>query len=170
MLFQHDILIYAVIPLAFFLQWVLFSTRWGLSIRTVGEDKTVAYAAGLRTKWLQYQAIFVGGLLAGLGGAHLSLAFTGVWGEQMTSGRGFIAVALVIFAAWSPLRAVLGALLYSAFWLALLLAFAVTAAWLVQHDDPDQEEPQPEWREGPNGFGLYDKSDWRIDPHVTDDD
>jgi ABC-type uncharacterized transport system permease subunit len=111
-LFQHDILIYAVIPLAFFLQWVLFHTRWGLAIRTVGEDKTVAYAAGLRTKWLQYQALFVGGLLAGLGGAHLSLAFTGVWGEQMTAGRGFIAVALVIFAAWSPLRAVLGALLF----------------------------------------------------------
>jgi simple sugar transport system permease protein len=111
-LFRHDILIYAVIPLAFFLQWVLFSTRWGLAIRTVGEDKTVAYAAGLRTSLLQYQAIFVGGLLAGIGGAHLSLAFTGVWGEQMTAGRGFIAVALVIFAAWSPLRAVLGALLF----------------------------------------------------------
>jgi simple sugar transport system permease protein len=111
-LFQHDILIYAVIPLAFFLQWVLFHTRWGLAIRTVGEDKTVAYAAGLRTNLLQYQALFVGGLLAGLGGAHLSLAFTGVWGEQMTAGRGFIAVALVIFAAWSPLRAVLGALLF----------------------------------------------------------
>jgi len=73
-------------------------------------------------------------------------------------------------ALWIVKLAVLGALLYSAFWLALLLAFAVTAAWLVQHDDPDQEEPQPEWREGPNGFGLYDKSDWRIDPHVTDDD
>ncbi|ENO79197.1 MULTISPECIES: DUF3742 family protein [Pseudomonadota] len=71
---------------------------------------------------------------------------------------------------WIVKLAVLGALLYSAFWLALLLAFAVTAAWLVQHDDPDQKEPQPEWREGPNGFGLYDKSDWRIDPHVTDDD
>ncbi|WP_454258830.1 DUF3742 family protein [Pseudoxanthomonas mexicana] len=71
---------------------------------------------------------------------------------------------------WIIKLALLGALLYSAFWLALLLAFAVTAAWLVQHDDPDQEEPQPEWREGPNGFGLYDKSDWRIDPHVTDDD
>jgi simple sugar transport system permease protein len=111
-LFRHDILIYAVIPLAFFLQWVLFHTRWGLAIRTVGEDKTVAFAAGLRTSWLQYQALFVGGLLAGLGGAHLSLAFTGVWGEQMTAGRGFIAVALVIFAAWSPLRAVLGALLF----------------------------------------------------------
>ena len=71
---------------------------------------------------------------------------------------------------WIVKLAVLGALLYSAFWLALLLAFAVTAAWLVQHDDSDQEEPQPEWREGPNGFGLYDKSDWRIDPHVTGDD
>ena len=71
---------------------------------------------------------------------------------------------------WIVKLAVLGALLYSAFWLALLLAFAVTAAWLVQQDDPDQEEPQPEWREGPNGFGLYDKSDWRIDPHVIDDD
>lgn len=71
---------------------------------------------------------------------------------------------------WIVKLAVLGALLYFAFWLALLLAFAVTAAWLVQHGDPDQEEPQPEWREGPNGFGLYDKSDWRIDPHVTDDD
>ena len=70
---------------------------------------------------------------------------------------------------WIVKLALLGVLLYSAFWLALLLAFAVTAAWFVQHDDADQEEPQPEWREGPNGFGLYDKSDWRIDPHVTDD-
>ncbi|MGQ0697480.1 MAG: DUF3742 family protein [Panacagrimonas sp.] len=71
---------------------------------------------------------------------------------------------------WIVKLAVLGVLLYAAFWLALLLAFAVTAAWLAQHDDTDQEEPHPEWREGPNGFGLYDKSDWRIDPHVTDDD
>ena len=71
---------------------------------------------------------------------------------------------------WIVKLALLGTLFYSAFWLALLLAFAVTAAWFVQHDDADQEEPQPEWREGPNGFGLYDKSDWRIDPHVTDDD
>ena len=70
---------------------------------------------------------------------------------------------------WIVKLALLGTLFYSAFWLALLLAFAVAAAWLVQHDDADQEEPQPEWREGPNGFGFYDKSDWRIDPHVTDD-
>lgn len=111
-LFQHDLLIYAVVPLAFLLSWLLARTRWGLSLRTVGEDKTVAYAAGLQPARLQYQAVVIGGILAGLGGAHLSLGYTGVWTEQMTAGRGFIAVALVIFAAWSPLRAVWGALLF----------------------------------------------------------
>lgn len=110
--FNHDLLIYAVVPLAFLLAWLLTQTRWGLSLRTVGEDKTVAYAAGLQPTRLQYQAVFIGGLLAGLGGAHLSLGYTGVWTEQMTAGRGFIAVALVIFAAWSPVRAVWGALLF----------------------------------------------------------
>lgn len=111
-LFRHDILIYAVVPVALLLAWLLTRTRWGLSLRTVGEDKTVAYAAGLQPTLLQYQAVFIGGMLAGLGGAHLSLGYTGVWTEQMTAGRGFIAVALVIFAAWSPLRAVWGALLF----------------------------------------------------------
>ncbi|MBX3015523.1 MAG: ABC transporter permease [Caldilineaceae bacterium] len=111
-LFRHDILIYAVVPIALLLAWLLVRTRWGLALRTVGEDKTVAYAAGLQPTLLQYQAIFIGGMLAGLGGAHLSLAYTGVWTEQMTAGRGFIAVALVIFAAWSPVRAVWGALLF----------------------------------------------------------
>lgn len=111
-LFQHDLLIYLVVPLALLLSWLLYNTRWGLSLRTVGEDRTVAFAAGLRPTNLQYQAVFIGGLLAGVGGAHLALGYTGVWAEQMTAGRGFIAVALVIFAAWSPLRAVLGALLF----------------------------------------------------------
>jgi general nucleoside transport system permease protein len=112
-LFRHDLLIYAVVPVAFLLAWLLTHTRWGLSLRTVGEDKTVAYAAGLQPVRLQYQAIFLGGMLAALGGAHLSLAYTaGVWTEQMTAGRGFIAVALVIFAAWSPIRAIGGALLF----------------------------------------------------------
>ena len=110
--FQHDLLIYAMLPLAGLVWWVLFYTRWGLSLRAVGESVTVAYAAGLRPAVLQYQAVFVGGILAGLGGAHLSLAFAQTWSEGMTSGRGFIAVALVIFAAWHPLRAVLGALLF----------------------------------------------------------
>jgi simple sugar transport system permease protein len=111
-LFQHDILTYAALPLALLLTWLLNRTRWGLALRAVGEDKTVAFAAGFRPARLQYQAICLGGALAAVGGAHLSLAFTGVWAEQMTAGRGFIAVALVIFAAWNPLRAVAGALLF----------------------------------------------------------
>ena len=111
-LFQHDLLIYLALPMAILLWWILFYTRWGLSLRAVGESKVVAYSAGKRPSWLQYQAILVAGALAGLGGAHLSLAFTGVWSESMTTGRGFIAVALVIFAAWNPLRAVAGALLF----------------------------------------------------------
>lgn len=111
-LFSHDLLVYLVLPLAVFIWWALFRTRWGLAVRAVGESKTVAYAAGKRPDWLQYQVVFLGGMMAGLGGAHLSLAYTGVWAESMTAGRGFIAVALVIFAAWNPLRAVWGALLF----------------------------------------------------------
>src|SRR5262245_6342093 len=110
--FQHDMLTYAVVPLAILLTWVLKRTRWGLALRTVGEDKTVAYAAGLRPVRIQYGAVCLGGLLAALGGSQLALAYTGVWTEGMTAGRGFIAVALVIFAAWNPLRAVAGALLF----------------------------------------------------------
>jgi ABC-type uncharacterized transport system permease subunit len=111
-LFQHDMLTYAVVPIALLLTWVLRQTRWGLSLRAVGEDRTVAFAAGLKPTLLQYQAVCLGGMLAALGGAQLALAFTGVWAEQMTAGRGFIAVALVIFAGWHPLRAVAAALLF----------------------------------------------------------
>lgn len=111
-LFNHDILIYLTVPLALLVWWALFKTRWGLSLRAVGERPTVAFAAGLRPTLLQYQAVFIGGLFAGLGGAHLSLAFAQTWSEGMTSGRGFIAVALVIFAGWHPIRAVAGALLF----------------------------------------------------------
>lgn len=110
--FQHDLLIYLVVPIALLIWWVLFQTRWGLALRAVGESQIVAYAAGLKPAQLQYQAVFLGGLLAGLGGAHLSLAYTRVWVEGMTSGRGFIAVALVIFASWHPLRAIVGALIF----------------------------------------------------------
>jgi simple sugar transport system permease protein len=111
-LFNHDLLIYLAAPLTILVWWVLYQTKWGLSLRAVGENKTVAYAAGLRPNLLQYQAVFIGGLFAGLGGAHLSLAFAQTWSEGMTSGRGFIAVALVIFAAWQPLRVIGAALLF----------------------------------------------------------
>jgi len=66
-LFNHDILIYLMVPLAALVWWVLFRTKWGLSLRAVGENKVVAFAAGLKPELLQYQAVFIGGVLAGLG-------------------------------------------------------------------------------------------------------
>ena len=110
--FKHDILIYLVVPTAVLVWWVLFHTRWGLNLRAVGENRTVAFAAGLRPSVIQYQALFFGGILGGIGGAHLSLAFTKTWQEWMTNGRGFIAVALVIFAMYHPLRAIAGAAVF----------------------------------------------------------
>ena len=107
--FNYDIIIYLALPTAFLLWWLLFYTRWGLNLRAVGENREVAYAAGLKPYLIQYEALFIGGILAGIGGAHLSLAYTKTWQEWMTAGRGFIAVALVIFAAYHPLRAIVGA-------------------------------------------------------------
>ena len=112
-LFSFDILIYLALPTAIFIWWLLFRTRWGLGLRAVGENADTAYASGRDPRLLRYQALFLGGLLAGLGAAHLSIAYTMNWTEYMTAGRGFIAVALVIFSRWHPLRAIVGALLFS---------------------------------------------------------
>src|SRR6202165_1992364 len=111
-LFQGDLMIFAALPSALVVWWLLHRTRWGLGVRTVGESRVAAYAAGLNPDRIQYQALFVGGLLGGLGGAHLSLAYAQVWVSEMTAGRGFIAVAIVIFASWHPVRAIAGALLF----------------------------------------------------------
>jgi simple sugar transport system permease protein len=90
----------------------LFRTRWGLGLRTTGENPAVAFAAGLRPERLRYQALIVAGLLGGIAGAHISVALTQTWAEGMTAGRGFIAIALVIFAKWDPRWAIAGALLF----------------------------------------------------------
>lgn len=111
-LFQQDIMAYAAYALGPILWFILMRTRWGLSLRAVGESIEVAFAAGRRPRVLQTVAVVIGGIFAGLGGAQLSLAFTLQWSEGMTSGRGFIAVALVIFGMWSPLRVMIGALLF----------------------------------------------------------
>jgi general nucleoside transport system permease protein len=112
-LLRFDILIYLVIPIAILVWWLLFRTRWGLGLRAVGENVDTAFASGRNPRFVRYQALFVGGLLAGLGAAHLTLAYTMNWKEYMTAGRGFIAIALVIFSRWHPLRAIAGALLFS---------------------------------------------------------
>ncbi|HML99114.1 MAG TPA: ABC transporter permease [Tepidiformaceae bacterium] len=111
-LFDHDVLTYAVAPIGVALWWFLFRSRWGLYLRAVGESAEAAYAAGLHPSRIQYAAVIAGGALAGLGGAQISLAYAPTWVEGMTNGRGFIAVALVIFAMWNPLRAIAGALLF----------------------------------------------------------
>jgi simple sugar transport system permease protein len=82
-------------------------------VRAVGENADTAFASGRNPHLIKYQALFVGGLLAGLGAAHLTIAYTLNWTEYMMGGRGFIAVALVIFSKWHPIRAIVGALLFS---------------------------------------------------------
>ena len=111
-LFRQDILAYLAYGLGPLMWFVLQYTRWGLSLRAVGESAAVAFAAGRNPALLQLTAIVLGGALAGLGGAQLSVGLTHTWSEGMTAGRGFIAVALVIFGLWSPLRGMLGALLF----------------------------------------------------------
>jgi simple sugar transport system permease protein len=107
-----DLLVWLAAPTALLLWFLLFRTRWGLALRAAGEDPAVAFAAGRRPDVLRYQALAVGGLLGGVGGAHLSVALTLTWDEGMTAGRGFIAIALVIFAKWNPLWAIAGALVF----------------------------------------------------------
>ncbi|HEX9161827.1 MAG TPA: ABC transporter permease [Thermoanaerobaculia bacterium] len=111
-LFNYDLLTWVAIPVAIAAWWALFRTRWGLGVRAVGESPVAAYAAGRNPALLQYQALAIGGLLAGVAGAHLSVSLTNTWAEHMTAGRGFIVIALVIFAKWNPLRAIAGALLF----------------------------------------------------------
>ncbi len=133
-LFRQDVLVYLMIPVALLIWWLLFYTRWGLNLRAVGEDRTTALAAGLHPSALQYQALAVAGILGGIGGAQLSLAFTKTWQEGMTAGRGFLAVVIVIFALWHPLRAVVGALLFGgavALGLALQVRGAPTSPFLL---------------------------------------
>jgi ABC-type uncharacterized transport system permease subunit len=111
-LLSYDVLVYLALPASLFTWWLIFRTRWGLELRTVGENPAAAYAAGLQPQKLQYQALTFAGALGGIAGAHMSVALTLTWAEGMTAGRDFIAVALVIFAKWNPLWAVAGALLF----------------------------------------------------------
>ncbi len=111
-LFRYDVLTWLAVPVALLASWVVFGTRWGLRVRAVGESPAVAYAAGTSPGLLQLQALAVAGALGGVAGAHLSLSYTLEWKEYMTSGRGFIAIALVIFSRWRPARVIVGALLF----------------------------------------------------------
>ena len=93
--------------------WLFFrNTKWGLRLRSVGEYPDAAFAAGLPVHLYRWAGVVGGGFLVGLGGAYLSLAYTHLWTSGMSAGRGWIAVALVIFAFWRPERALIGAYLF----------------------------------------------------------
>ncbi|MCU0555896.1 MAG: ABC transporter permease [Desulfobacterales bacterium] len=110
--FQHDPLIYLSYLLAPLMWAFLRYTRWGLGLRAVGESPAAAAAAGLRVLAYRWAGVLVGGVLMGFGGAYLSLAYTHLWTNGLSAGRGWIAVALVIFTFWRPGRAILGAYLF----------------------------------------------------------
>jgi ABC-type uncharacterized transport system permease subunit len=111
-LFQHDPLTYFSFILVPALGWLLFKSRWGIILRATGEREEVVFAYGISPVLIKYAAVVCGGFLAGVGGAQLSTAYTHTWVENMTQGKGIVAVALVIFAAWRPSRAMLGAYLF----------------------------------------------------------
>jgi simple sugar transport system permease protein len=112
MLFAQDALVYLSVLLASALAILLHRTRTGLELRAVGEDPATADASGVDVQAYQLGAAAAGCLLIGLAGAYLSVGGSQIWTEGMVSGRGWIALALVVFARWSPVRAIFGAALF----------------------------------------------------------
>jgi len=114
LLFAQDPIFYISILLTFGVAWFLFRTRAGLTLRSVGDNHTSAHALGINVIRIRYLAVMFGGACAGLAGGFLSLVYTPQWIENMTAGRGWIALALVVFASWRPLRVLAGAYLFGA--------------------------------------------------------
>jgi simple sugar transport system permease protein len=111
-LFHQDLLVYLMYLLVPASTYLIYKTRPGLHLRAVGENPATADAMGISVPRSRYIYTILGGMLIGLGGAHLSLAYTPGWTENLTGGRGWIAIALVIFSTWDPRRALVGALLF----------------------------------------------------------
>jgi len=114
LLFGEDPLFYVSILLTVGVGYFLFRTRPGLTLRSIGDNHTSAHALGINVIGIRYLAVMFGGACAGLAGAHLSLVYTPQWVENMTAGRGWIALALVVFASWRPWRVLAGAYLFGA--------------------------------------------------------
>lgn len=113
-LFRQDPMVYVAVLLAILVAFILDRTNIGRRLRAVGEDPATADVAGVDVQAYQLAAVVAGSALVGLGGAYLSVVASRVWVDGMVAGRGWIALALVIVAQWSPLRAILGALLFGA--------------------------------------------------------
>lgn len=110
--FNQTVVVYLSYVAAILVTWVLAKTRWGLVLRAVGESPEAAHTIGYPVTPIRYAAVCFGGAMAGIAGAYLSTVYTPLWVQNMTAGRGWIAVALVVFASWKPLRLLLGAYLF----------------------------------------------------------
>jgi simple sugar transport system permease protein len=112
LLFGQDALVYLSIAATGAVAWFLKHSRAGMILRAVGESDLSAHSIGYNVIAVRYLAVLFGGAMAGLGGAFLSLSYTPMWAEEMTAGRGWIALALVVFSSWRPWRAMFGAYLF----------------------------------------------------------
>ena len=115
-LFQQNLLVYATIPVVIAAWGVLFRTSYGLTIRAVGEHPKAVDVTGKSVALYRYSAVLIGGVLGGLGGAFLTLAHANQFVENITSGRGFIALSIVVFARWSPIGVFFVSLLFGLFY------------------------------------------------------
>jgi len=110
--FNQNVLVYVSYVAAPLMWFILFKTKFGLSLRSVGENPAAADALGVNVYLVRYLATMISGGFAGLAGAYLFLGFKPFWQEGLTAGKGFIALSLVILSTWNPLRAILGAYLF----------------------------------------------------------
>ena len=110
--FRFDALVYLAIILVPLLWFLIYKTQWGITLRSAGESPATADALGINVFLVRYLAVFFGGLMAGMGGAYLSVVYTTAWIEGMTAGAGWIVIGLTIFALWDPVRALVGAYLF----------------------------------------------------------
>ena len=112
LLFGHDALVYLSIAATAGVAWFLKKSRGGMILRAVGESDLSAHSIGYNVIGVRYLAVLFGGAMSGIGGAFLSLSYTPMWAEEMTAGRGWIALALVVFSSWRPWRVLAGAYLF----------------------------------------------------------
>lgn len=125
LVFGQDVLFYTSMFLVIGIYWFLSKSRTGLKLRSVGDSHSSAHALGISVISIRYFAVMFGGACAGLAGAHLSLVQVPQWVEGMTAGKGWIALALVVFASWRPFRVLIGAYLFGAVTLAQFHAQAM---------------------------------------------
>ena len=114
LLFSQNLIFYLSIALVIGVNWFLFKSRAGLKLRAIGDNHGSAHALGIGVIRTRYLAVLFGGACSGLAGAQLSLIYTPQWVENMTAGRGWIALALVVFASWRPWRLLAGGYLFGA--------------------------------------------------------